>query len=66
MKVFAKECNHEGSPAIISRADKNSVETGINANYRACRFYIFSTCTFRPGEKSRLKSMLNVIIVMNF
>jgi hypothetical protein len=39
----------------------NSVESGINAIYKACRFYIFSTFTFRPGEKSRLNSMLNVI-----
>jgi len=44
----------------------NSVVSGINAIYRACRFYIFSTCTFFPGEKSRLNSMLKVITVKNF
>jgi hypothetical protein len=64
MKVFAKKCNHAGSPAIVTAYNKLR-KSGINAIYKAYRFYIYSTCTFRPGEKSRLNSMLNVITVMN-
>jgi hypothetical protein len=55
----------QGPQRLYQERTTNSVESGISAIYKACRFYIFSTCTFRPGEKSRPNSMLNVITVMN-
>ena len=65
-KVFAKECNHEGSPGIISRADNKTPKKVALMRTTWHADFIFSICTFRPGEKSRLKSMLNVITVINF